>query len=232
MSDLSTRITAIQENIHAASSRAGRDSKDVTLMAASKTVDPDTILEAISHGITTFGENQVQEAEWKFEQLPELATTATWHFIGTLQSNKARRALELFTTIQSVDRLSIANRLNIIANDVGIQLPIYIEVNVAEESSKGGCIPAQLPALASSIAFFANLQIAGLMTIAPATQDQEEVRPIFRKLRNLRDQLQETTLPSLSLGLSMGMSSDYKVAIEEGSTLVRIGTSLWGARTS
>ena len=232
MSNLHSRITTIQERIHEASARANRNPKDVTLMAASKTVEPETILQAIDLGVTTFGENQVQEAELKFEQLPELAAKANWHFIGSLQSNKARKVASLFTTIQSIDRLSIANRLNSIANDMAIQLPIYLEVNVAEESTKGGCMPSQLPKLASSISLFANLEIVGLMTIAPAATDQEEVRPVFQKLRILRDQLQEKTLPSHNLGLSMGMSSDYTVAIEEGSTLVRIGTSLWGPRLS
>ena len=230
MSALGNRIDTIREQISQAAARANRDPRDITLMAASKTVDPDTILQAIDHGVTTFGENQVQEAESKFEQRPELSTRATWHFIGSLQGNKVKRAAGLFTTVQSVDRLSIANRLNTIAYDLGIQLSVYIEVNVGEESSKAGCTPSHLPALASSIAQFANLEIAGLMTVAPATTDQEEVRPVFRTLRNLRDQLQHTTLPSKSLGLSMGMSSDYKVAIEEGSTIVRIGASLWGKR--
>ena len=200
-------------------------------MAASKTVNPDTILEAIDLGITTFGENQIQEAEWKFAQRPELTSRAAWHFIGSLQSNKAKRALSLFTTVQSVDRLSIANRLNTIASDLDIRLSVYIEVNVGGEANKSGCPPTQLPMLASAIAQFANLEIIGLMTVAPAVQNQEDVRPIFRNLRILRDQVQDTTLPSAQLGLSMGMSSDYIVAIEAGSPLVRIGTSLWGPRT-
>ncbi len=230
MSNLSHRILSIREQISEASDRSNREPRDITLMAASKTVNPDTILEAIDLGITTFGENQIQEAEWKFSQRPELASRATWHFIGSLQSNKAKRALSLFTTVQSVDRLSIANRLNTIANDLDIRLSVYIEVNVGGEANKSGCSPTQLPMLASSISQFANLEIIGLMTVAPAAQNQEDVRPIFRNLRIIRDQIQDTILPSNQLGLSMGMSSDYKVAIEEGSTLVRIGTSLWGPR--
>lgn len=231
MSDLQSRITEIYEKIHDASDRVNRDPNEITLMAASKTVEPHTILEAIDHGVTTFGENQIQEAESKFEQQPDLARRATWHFIGSLQSNKARKALSLFTSIQSIDRLSIANRLNSIANDLAIRVPIYIEVNVAEESTKTGCSPSLLPTLAASISLFANLEIVGLMTIAPAVTNQEEARPIFRKLRTMRDELQATaSFHSINLGLSMGMSSDYQVAIQEGSTLVRIGTSLWGAR--
>ena len=231
MDDLQARITEIRKNIHDASDHANRNPNEITLMAASKTVDPQVILKAIDYGVTTFGENQIQEAEWKFEQQPDLARRATWHFIGSLQSNKARKALGFFTTIQSIDRLSIANRLNSIANELAIRVPVYLEVNVAEESTKTGCSLSLLPTLAASVSLFANLDIVGLMTVAPAVTDQEDVRPIFRKLRTLRDELQQTApFQSISLGLSMGMSSDYQVAIQEGSTLVRIGTSLWGPR--
>lgn len=219
------RLAAINQRIAAACQRAGRDFFDVTLVAVSKTVEPGLIRQAIEAGVRVLGENRVQEAATK---MPELAAIVTehkveWHLIGHLQSNKARRAVELFSTIQSVDSFKLAERLDNIAGELGRKLPVFVEVNLGGEHSKAGATPDEVLPLCEQVAKLANLELKGLMAVPPFFDDAEQARPYFRRLRTLRDQAQLKEL-------SMGMSNDFEVAIEEGATLVRIGTALFGAR--
>jgi len=223
---LRERVEAINQRIAAACKRAGRDFFDVTLVAVSKTVEPSRIGQAIEAGIRVLGENRVQEAASK---IPELATIVAehkveWHLIGHLQTNKARRAVELFSTIQSVDGFKLAERLDNLAGEIGKRLPIFIEVNLGGEESKAGVKPDEVLPLCEQVGKLAHLELKGLMAVPPFLDNAEEIRPFFRRLRTLRDQAQLKEL-------SMGMSHDFEIAIEEGATVVRIGTALFGERT-
>lgn len=220
------RLEAINKRIAAACQRAGRDFFDVTLVAVSKTVEPARIRQAIEAGVSVLGENHVQEAASKISELAHIVAEhkAEWHLIGHLQSNKARRAVELFSTIQSVDSFKLAKRLDSIAGELGKRLPVFIEVNLGGEESKAGATPGEVLPLCEQVAKLANLELRGLMAVPPFFDDAEEARPFFRRLRTLSDQAQLKEL-------SMGMSNDFEIAIEEGATLVRIGTALFGART-
>lgn len=227
------RLKSINERIAAACLRAGRDFFDVTLVAVSKTVEADRIRLAIEAGVRVFGENRVQEASSK---IVELASTAAehpvqWHLIGHLQSNKARRAVELFSTIQSVDSFKLAVRLNDLAVEFGKRLPVFIEVNLGDEESKAGTTPEEVLPLCEQVSKLSNIELRGLMAVPPFLDDAEEVRPFFRRLRNLRDEARKAGAVGEEFkDLSMGMSNDFEVAIEEGATLVRIGTALFGER--
>jgi len=198
----------------------------VQIVAVSKTIPAATVERAFELGFTTFGENRVQEARTKIQglQLPGIR----WELIGHLQTNKAARALQLFSRIQSVDSLKLAELLNQGASQLGLVLPILLEVNVAAESSKSGFAPNDLTAAAAALTHLSALRPEGLMTIAPLTADPEEVRPVFRELGRWRDRLRQETEGWSEL--SMGMSDDFEVAIEEGATIVRIGRALFGAR--
>lgn len=226
-------MNAINERIAAACHRAGRDFFDVTLVAVSKTVEPARILKAIECGVRVLGENRVQEAASK---IPELAAVTAehnieWHLIGHLQSNKARRAIELFSAIQSVDSLKLAARLNDIANEFGKRLPIFIEVNLGGEESKSGATPNEVLPLCEQASKLPHIELKGLMAVPPYLDDAEQIRPFFRRLRDLRDEAQRAGIVGKDFkDLSMGMSNDFEVAIEEGATLVRIGTALFGTR--
>jgi pyridoxal phosphate enzyme (YggS family) len=200
----------------------------VTLLAVSKTHPPDTIEAAVELGITVFGENKVQEAKAK---IPHCPGKARWHFIGHLQSNKARDAVELFEMIESVDSLALAIEINKRAEAAGRDLAILLEVNVAGEASKFGYPPKQLLAELGEINALPRLAIHGLMAVPPWTPVAENSRPHFRKLRELNAQA-EAKLGAPLPHLSMGMSGDFEVAIEEGATIVRIGTALFGERRS
>lgn len=220
------RLEAINKRIAAACQRAGRDFFDVTLVAVSKTVQPDLIRQAIEAGVRVLGENRVQEAASKMPALEAVVIEhkVEWHLIGHLQSNKARRTVELFSTIQSVDGFKLAERLDNFAGELGKRLPVFIEVNLGGEQSKAGATPDQVLPLCEQVAKLANLELKGLMAVPPFFDDAEQARPYFRRLRTLRDQAQLKEL-------SMGMSNDFEVAIEEGATIVRVGTALFGART-
>jgi hypothetical protein len=196
-------------------------------MAVSKMHPAEAIVEAYAAGLRLFGENRVQEWQEKSSALGQL-TSAAFHLIGPLQSNKTSRAAELFDAVDSVDSLRIAARLNTAAAALGKKLPILIEVKLSHEESKHGVSPAELPALLSELAPLESLVPSGLMTVPPWSQDPELARPYFRELRRLRD-ASLATCPTLT-GLSMGMSNDFTVGIEEGSTCVRIGTALFGQR--
>ena len=227
------RIENINQRIAAACQRAGRDFFEVTLVAVSKTVAPELIRQAIETGVRTLGENRVQEAAGKISELADTvaAHKAEWHLIGHLQSNKARRAVELFSAIQSVDSFKLAERLNNAAAEFGRRLPVFIETNLGSEDSKAGVAPDEVLPLCEQVAKLPALELKGLMTVPPFLDDPNEVRPYFRRLHRLRDEARQAGIVGEEFKeLSMGMSHDFEVAIEEGATFVRIGTALFGAR--
>lgn len=225
-------IAHIRERMATAAARVRRRSEDITLMAVSKTVEPERIRQAYGAGLRVFGENRVQEFEKKSSALQDLAE-AEWHLIGHLQSNKAKKAAEIFHAVDSVDSFHVAQKLNEVARQMGKVLPVLIEIKVSDEASKAG-IPVGSPELESLLAGAATLdhiQVRGLMTVPPFTEDPEGARVYFRLLRDRRDQIAARRLPRIEMDvLSMGMSHDFEVAIEEGSTCVRVGTAIFGAR--
>jgi hypothetical protein len=229
---IADNIAAIRERIARAATRVGRNADSITLMGVSKTVEPERIKQASAAGIRIFGENRVQEFEAKQGPLADLKD-AEWHLIGHLQSNKSNKAAELFHAIDSVDSLRLAERLNEAAKQSDKKLSVLIEIKVGEEESKAG-IPLDSPELESLLlaaAKLENLQFRGLMTVPPFTEDPEGARPYFRLLRDLRDTIAARKLPCIAMDtLSMGMSHDFEVAIEEGSTCVRVGSAIFGSR--
>jgi len=212
------RLTLVRERVAQAAERSGRSPAEVTIVAVSKLFPTQAIEEAAAAGIAHIGENRVQEAAAKVSSLRHLPVT--WHMIGHLQTNKAKTALELFDIIQTVDSLRLAEALSRRADRA---IPVLLEVNVAGEASKFGLSPQEVLQTAEAIARLPHLDMRGLMTMAPLVSDPEEVRPVFRELRRLRDALGLTEL-------SMGMTDDFEVAIEEGATLVRIGRAIFGER--
>jgi pyridoxal phosphate enzyme (YggS family) len=222
-------LLRIQERIATAAARAGRRAEEITLIAVSKTHPASAIREAYEAGIRHFGENRVQEWEGKRGGTEGLA--ATWHLIGHLQSNKAGRAAKLFHSVDSVDDFAIAQRLDRARAGAGItgKLRVLIEVRVAPEETKSGVEISELAALAEKFAELPQLELAGLMCIPPFLEDAERVRPYFRRLRELREDLARKLSLALPV-LSMGMSHDFEVAIEEGATEVRVGTAIFGVR--
>jgi pyridoxal phosphate enzyme (YggS family) len=226
---LAENLQRIQNQISDACARAHRDPAAVQLMAVSKTHPADAILEAQAAGLRLFGENRVQEFAAKSAELPStLDPRPAFHLIGPLQSNKTTRAAELFDAIDSLDSFKIAQRLNSAAAALNKTLPVLLEVKLSPEESKHGLAPAELPALLEQLAPLANLQPRGLRTVPPYSDDPEQARPYFARLRELRDQ-NRSAHPTLT-ELSMGMSHDFAVAIEEGATTIRVGTALFGAR--
>jgi PLP dependent protein len=226
-------IARVQEKIRTAAARAGRDPEEITLMAVSKTFSAERIREAYQAGIRPFGENRVQEFAGKIDRLRDLGD-ARWHMIGHLQTNKAGKAAELFSAIDSVDSLKLADKLNDSAHKLGKKLAVLIEVNVGGEAAKSGVPPnsPELDRLLSAAPQLDHLEISGLMTVPPFTEDPQQARPFFRKLREFRDQIAVRKLPGVRMDvLSMGMSHDFEVAIEEGSTCVRVGTAIFGKKT-
>ena len=224
-------LLRIQERIAAAASRVGRRPEDITLIGVSKTHPAIVIHEAFQAGVRHFGENRVQE--WEVKRVGTNNLAATWHLIGHLQSNKAAKAAKLFHTVDSLDDLTLAQKLDRARTGAGspAKLRVLIEVRVAQEEAKSGAEIAALPELTEKIAALPQLELTGLMCIPPYLLDAEQVRPYFRRLRELRDELH--TKLSLPLPvLSMGMSHDFEVAIEEGATEVRVGTALFGDRAA
>jgi pyridoxal phosphate enzyme (YggS family) len=225
-------IAAIQERIAVAARRTGRRPEDVALMAVSKTHPPERIREAYAAGLRLFGENRVQEFAGKAAAVAELTGTE-WHMIGHLQTNKAGKAAELFAAVDSVDSVKLAERLDASAHSSGKKVSVLIEINVGGETAKTGIAPdsRELEELLLASARLEALEFRGLMTVPPFTDDPEEARPYFRKLRELRDAIAARKLPAIAMNvLSMGMSHDFEVAIEEGSTCVRVGTAIFGER--
>jgi pyridoxal phosphate enzyme (YggS family) len=231
---LGQRIAAIRARVAAAAERSGRAPDTVQIVAVSKTMPAEAIIAAAAHGLTLFGENRVQEARDKIATVTAAGLTQLrWELIGHLQTNKAARAVELFTRVQSVDSVRLAEALSQRAQQMGRTLPILLEVNVAGEASKSGMAPAEVVVVARTIAALPHLRLEGLMTIAPLVDDPEAVRPVFQRLRGLRETLRAEVPLGADGGwpeLSMGMSDDFEVAIEEGATLARIGRALFGER--
>ena len=226
---LRENLSRVQERITAAAQRAGRRAEDVTLIGVSKMHPAEMIRAAWEAGLRHFGENRVQEWEGKRAGVEDLK--ATWHLIGHLQSNKAVRAARVFHCVDSVDDFALAQRLDKARHDLGAtdRMRVLIEVRVAAEETKSGVSVAELPALAEKITMLPRLELAGLMCIPPFLEDSETVRPYFRRLREFRDELAKQLGRALPV-LSMGMSHDFEVAIEEGATEVRVGTALFGKR--
>jgi PLP dependent protein len=222
MLDIRANLGRVQEAVARACARAGRSPDHVLLIAVSKTMDAERVRQAVAAGVAALGENRVQEARDKIEALGH---PVPWHLIGSLQTNKARDAARLFDWIHSVDRAELARELSRRAHGAGRTVNVLLQVNVGDEPQKGGVAVAEVKRLCDEVATLPNLRVRGLMAIPPAAPTPEETRPHFRTLRELRDQL----------GLehcSMGMSADYEVAIEEGATMVRVGTAIFGPRQS
>ncbi|MFI5104100.1 MAG: YggS family pyridoxal phosphate-dependent enzyme [Terriglobales bacterium] len=229
---VSDNIAEIRRRVASAAARVGRRPEEITLMAVSKTVEPGRIRQAYAAGIRVFGENRVQEFAEKSEALRDLKE-AEWHLIGHLQSNKARKAAESFHAVDSVDSLRLAEKLNDAAKQLDKTLDVLIEIKVGMEETKAGIPPdsPELDELLRGAAALDHLQIRGLMSIPPHTEDPAGARPYFRLLRDLRDTIAGRRLPRVAMDvLSMGMSHDFEVAIEEGSTCVRVGTAIFGER--
>lgn len=226
VSDLAANLENVRRRLAEACDRARRDPADVTLLAVSKNQPPERVAEAAGLGLTLFGENRVQEARQK---IPLCPGSLAWHLIGHLQSNKARDAVAHFRMIESVDSLDLAREIQRQAEKQARQVPVLLEVNVAGESSKFGWAPDRLLAELADVNALSRLEIHGLMTVAPYATDPERVRPVFRRLRELRDRCADALGAPLPV-LSMGMSGDFPVAIEEGATLIRVGTALFGPR--
>jgi PLP dependent protein len=225
-------LAIIRERIASAARRVGRSPEEIALMAVSKTQSLESIREASNAGQRLFGENRVQEFSGKAAALADLSAIE-WHMIGHLQTNKAARTAELFSAVDSVDSLKLAEKLNAAARTLGKKLPVLIEVNVGGEAAKSGVTidSADLEALLQAAPQLESLELRGLMTVPPFTDDPEGARPYFRKLRELRDAIAARKLSRISMDmLSMGMSHDFEVAIAEGSTCVRVGTAIFGER--
>ena len=231
--DIRTRLEAVRQRIAAACERAGRHPTEVTLVAVTKTVPPEAIQAAFAAGIRCFGENRVQEAAVKIspDLFGESEAAPQWHLVGHLQTNKVKKALELFHVIQSVDSLHLAETIQRHADALQKTAEVFIEVNTSGEASKFGVTPDQALPLARQMARLPNLQLTGLMTIGALTENHEIIRNCFRRLRELRAEMAAANLPGVHLRhLSMGMTDDFELAIEEGSTMVRVGRAIFGPR--
>jgi pyridoxal phosphate enzyme (YggS family) len=239
---IAENIAEVQERIAAAARRAARNPDEITLMGVSKTVPVERIREAYAAGLRVFGENRVQEFAGKAHALRDLRDTE-WHLIGHLQTNKAAKATELFDAVDSVDSVRMAEKLNAFAESAGKRLSVLIEINVGGEKAKSGVAPSlddrssdeqdsdELEQILRGAPRLGNLNIQGLMTVPPYTEDPEGSRPYFRQLRQIRDSIAARDLPQIgSAVLSMGMSHDFEVAVEEGATCVRVGTAIFGER--
>ncbi len=224
------RVAAVRESIARAAARVGRRAEDITLVAVSKTHPPEAVREAFAAGLTHFGENRVQEAEGKIEALEDLRGQITWHLVGHLQTNKARKAARLFDRIHSIDGADLGVKLARAAAEAGRSLPVLAQVDLGQEVTKFGLDEGGLFETLAGLKGVPGIEVVGLMTLPPFEEDPEKVRPFFRKLREL---LGEAASRGLVAGseLSMGMSHDLEVAVEEGATVVRVGTAIFGERT-
>lgn len=221
-------LKAVMDRIAAAAKRAGRDPASVRLVTVTKTVAPERIREAVAAGAVILGENRVQEAREKIEALGAIAS---WHLIGRLQSNKAKYAVRLFDLIHSVDTIELARELDKHAAKTGKVQDVLVEVSIAGEASKAGMAVREAPALVREAAKLRNISVKGLMTMPPYSEDPEASRPFFSVLRELSEVIAKENIPGVSMDeLSMGMSGDFEVAVEEGATLVRVGTAIFGER--
>ncbi|PYK47903.1 MAG: YggS family pyridoxal phosphate-dependent enzyme [Verrucomicrobia bacterium] len=226
MTSVAENLERVREQIARAAAKSGRTTDDVELVAITKTHPADKVREAIEAGHTLFGESRIQEARAK---IPELPSNLRWHFVGHLQKNKIRHALPLFEMIHSVDSLGLAQEINRIAEEEGMHPRVLLEVNVAGEGSKFGFSPDKLRDQMEALLALPRLSIEGLMTIPPLAEEAEASRKYFVRLRALRDRLQTDFRVDLAQ-LSMGMTQDFPIAVEEGATLVRVGTAIFGER--
>ncbi len=225
---LKDHLKQVEDNIAKACARAGRDRSEVTLIAVSKTKPVEMLQEIYDEGVRTFGENKVQEICEKYEQLPR---DIEWHMIGHLQRNKVKQVIDKAALIHSVDSYRLAQEISVQAQKKNLCMPILIEVNIAQEESKFGIFADDTIQLVEEIAALPNLEIKGLMTIAPFVTDPEENRTYFRQIKQLSVDIKNKNIDNVSMDvLSMGMTGDYEVAIEEGATMVRVGTGIFGAR--
>jgi hypothetical protein len=228
MNSIKENLAVIKEKIENAAVRSARDAREIELIAVTKTVGVDRINEGISAGIEIIGENKVQEAQEKKDKIQPVK----WHMVGHLQRNKVKYAVKIFDMIQSVDTLKLAREISKRCQALGKSMPVLIEVNTSGEDSKYGCKPAEVSNLVTEISTLPGIHIEGLMTIGLFTDDMNLVRPCFVELREISEKVKELHLESVSMKhLSMGMSADYPVAIEEGATMVRIGTAIFGQRS-
>ena len=227
---LRERLAEVRRKIERSAQRAGRASSEIKLVAVSKTHPPDIIRRAIETGVSDLGENRIQEADAKIQEIGQ--SIARWHLIGHLQANKARRAVMLFDLIHSLDSVSLARRLDRLCEETErATLPVLIQVDLGGEETKAGISEAELPELVSAVIECRHLELIGLMTLPPFFEDVGRVRPYFRRLRELRDELSaRNAFDGMAGELSIGMSHDYEVAIEEGATFVRVGTAIFGER--
>ena len=223
------RVARIQERIAKAAESAGRSLEDVQLVAVSKTKPVESVRQALDAGLDLFGENYIQEAREKVNALA--ATPARWHFIGHLQSNKAKYAVRLFELIHSVDSEKLARELNKQAVKIDKVQPILVQVNISREATKSGTTREETVDLVTTISSLKNLSLKGLMTMPPFFDDPDRARPYFQELRELRDHIRALDIPGIGMDeLSMGMTGDFEAAVEEGATLVRVGTAIFGER--
>jgi PLP dependent protein len=226
--DIRERLARVREQIARAAERAGRSAEDITLLAVSKTFDSATVQKAVDAGVRDLGENRVQEGVAKTGQVKG---DVRWHLIGHLQSNKARQAVETFQVIHTIDSRELAGRLDRIAGEMGRRPRVLVQVDLAREASKSGADESELPALVEALDSADHLEFTGLMTLPPFFDSPEQTRPYFRRLREILDGVNRNRSVERKLTeLSMGMSHDFEVAIEEGATTVRVGTAIFGAR--
>lgn len=226
MADIGANIALVRGRIGEAAVRGGRSPESVTLVAVTKTVGVDRIREAVAHGLRVFGENRVQEAREKVPQIPE----ASWHLIGSLQRNKVKEAVGLFHLIHSVDSAALAEEVGrrALAGGAGAPVQILIQVNISEEPQKHGVRPAETAAVVGKVARIPGVRVRGLMGMAPVVAAPEDARPFFRRLREIRDRVRDHLAELALPDLSMGMSDDFEIAIEEGATMVRVGRAVFG----
>ncbi|HKA19073.1 MAG TPA: YggS family pyridoxal phosphate-dependent enzyme [Blastocatellia bacterium] len=223
------RLELVREQIARAAERAGRSTDEITLIAVSKTFNAETVQQAVTAGAQDLGENRVQEA---ISKAPLVTGNVRWHLIGNLQSNKARSAVTTFDVIHTIDRSDLVTRLDRIAGELGRHPRVLVQVDLSHEPTKSGADEADLPAILESLDAAQHLQFIGLMTLPPFFDSPEQTRPYFRRLREIRDQLNHSRSgPKILTELSMGMSHDFEVAIEEGATMVRVGTAIFGSRS-
>jgi len=228
MTEIAENLARVRERIYAAASRARRNLEEIRLVAVSKTVGADRVLQAIEAGVKILGENYVQEAQKKINALGH---SVAWHFIGHLQTNKAKFAAGLFDLIHSIDSLKLAQELDRQAQKEGKVLPVLLQVSLSGEETKFGTPEKEIFQLAERLSAMKGISVKGLMTMPPYFEDPEESRPYFMKLRELSERLAQQKIPGVIMEeLSMGMSNDFEVAIEEGATLVRVGTAIFGPR--
>jgi pyridoxal phosphate enzyme (YggS family) len=230
MNLIASNIQSLKKRIAGTADACGRSPREIMLLAISKKFPKETIYQAVDAGLRQFGENRVQEAEGKIPDFPK-SLNLEWHLVGHLQSNKARRAAELFDMVHSVDSAKLAAKLNQACLEIGKTLPVLLQVDLGDEESKFGVVPNQIRETAEAISGFKGIRLDGLMTIPPFFEDTELVRPYFVKLREWRDRLESEQPGCLGRQhLSMGMSHDFEVAIQEGATIVRVGTGVFGPR--